>query len=39
MEFKDDVILIKGIRSLKGIVRRRLKKRAVSVKEMNEAIA
>ena len=29
----------RDIRSLKGIVRSRLKTRAVSVKEMNEAIA
>jgi len=37
-----DVILTprnKDLRSLKGIVRSRLKKRPVSLKEMNEAIA
>ena len=42
VDSKGNVILTprnKDIRSLKGIVRSRMKGRAVSVKEMNEAIA
>jgi antitoxin PrlF len=42
VDSKGNVILTprnKDLRALKGIVRSRLKRRAVSVKEMNEAIA
>ena len=42
VDSKGNVILIprnKDIRALKGIVRSRVKKHPVSVKEMNEAIA